>query len=166
MGEVAGYHIIINEGSGFHELAAVSPSDSTLTVNYASFMYNITGEYLCFIAGASETGNPYGVAGETSSVSVCTEIIENITVPNAFTPNDDLVNDFFKPFLSFTPIDYYLIITDRKNTTLFESHDWMEVWDGKKKGESLAQGVYLWYLNVKTASGKLIKRSGTVTIIK
>lgn len=166
LGEVSDYHLFINEGVGFHEFGTVPPSDSSLTINYASIMYNITNEYLCFKVGAYETGNPYGINGETHSVSVCTEIIEKITVPNTFTPNDDLVNDFFKPVLSFTPADYYLIITNRKNATLFESHDWMAGWDGKQKGESAAQGVYLWYLRVKTPSGKLMTRSGTVTIIK
>jgi gliding motility-associated-like protein len=166
LGEVAEYNIMANYGSGNIELATVSSSDSAYSVSYASFMYDIKGNNICFILGASETGNPYGITGETFSAPVCSEIIENITVPNAFTPNNDLMNDFFKPVLSFTPSEYHLVITDRQNTNLFDSNDYTEVWEGKKNGEYLPQGVYLWFLKVKTPSGKQITRSGTVTIIK
>ncbi len=166
LGEVSGYKIYINTGNGFHEESSVPPSDTVYTINYQSVMYEITGSNLCFYISAFEADNPYGISGETGSAAICTEIIENITVPNAFTPNNDLTNDFFKPILSFTPADYHLIITDRKNNILFESRDHLAEWDGKRNGESLAQGVYLWFLKVKTPSGKQITRTGTVTIIK
>jgi hypothetical protein len=42
----------------------------------------------------------------------------------------------------------------------------MAQWDGKNKGNSLPDGVYLWFLKVKTPSGKLLIKSGTVTIMK
>jgi len=166
LGEVSGYKVYINTGNGFHEESLIQPGDTSYAFNYASVMYDITGNSLCFYIGASETSNPHGAAGITSSVAVCAETIENITVPNAFTPNNDLINDFFKPVLSFTPSDYYLVITDRHNNTLFESHDYTAQWDGKNNGYPLPEGVYLWFLKVKTPSGKRVTKSGTVTIIK
>ena len=166
LGEVSGYKVYINTGNGFHEESLVQSADTSYSLNYSSVMYDLTGNNLCFYISASETNNPYGITGITVSAPVCTETIENITVPNAFTPNNDLINDFFKPVLSFTPVDYYLVITDRHNNTLFESHDYMAQWDGKNKGSSLPDGVYLWFLKVKTPSGKLLIKSGTVTIMK
>ena len=166
LGKVSGYKIYVNTGNGFHEESFVQSGDTSYTLNYSSLMYDITGNNLCFYLGASETANPYGITGVTGSVPVCTEIIENITVPNAFTPNNDLINDFFKPVLSFTPEEYHLVITDRHNNILFESHDHMAQWDGKNNGSSLPDGVYLWFLKVKTPSGNQITKSGTVTIIK
>jgi gliding motility-associated-like protein len=156
----------MDTGSGFHEESTVSPADTVCTLDYSSVMYDMNGSNLCFYISAFETANPYGIAGETVSSRICTDIIENITVPNAFTPNNDLTNDLFRPVLSFTPADYHLVITDRKNKILFESQDHMAEWDGKMNGESLPQGVYLWFLKIKTPSGKQMSKSGTVAIIR
>jgi gliding motility-associated-like protein len=165
-GDISGYKVYIDKGNGFHEFSFVLPADTVLLIDYSSVMYDITDGKLCFYIAASEIANPHSINGETGSVAVCTDIIENITLPNAFTPNNDLINDFFKPVLSFTPVDYHLVVTDRNNNILFESRDQLAEWDGKKNGESLPQGIYLWFLNVKTPSGKQLTRSGTVTIIK
>ncbi|MBA4321252.1 MAG: hypothetical protein C0408_00395 [Odoribacter sp.] len=165
-GQVSGYQVYINTGNGFHEEASLPPVDSAYILNYSSVMYDITGSNLCFYISASETNNPQNISGVSSSAIICTEISENISVPNAFTPNNDLINDLFKPVLSFTPVDYHLVITDKLNNILFESNDEMEAWNGRRKGDSLPQGVYLWFLKLKTPSGRQITRSGTVTIIK
>jgi gliding motility-associated-like protein len=166
LGSVSEYKIYINEGTGFRSLTTVSPLDSIYIFNYESFMYDISGKNICFYVSASETGDPHGIAGETVSSVTCTETIENITVPNAFTPNNDLRNDLFRPVLSFTPAEYHLVITDRKNSILFESKEYMTEWDGKKNGMPMPEGVYLWYLRLKTPSGKQVTKTGTVTIIR
>lgn len=166
LGVVSGYTVYINEGGGFHYLTTVSPSDSVYQFNYETFMYNLTGGIICFSVGAAETGNPHGISGVTISSITCSETIEIITAPNTFTPNDDLTNDLFRPVLSFTPVDYHIIVTDKNNNILFESRDFMKEWDGKKSGAPLPQGVYLWYLKLKTPTGKLVNRTGTVTIIR
>jgi gliding motility-associated-like protein len=166
LGEVSGYKVFVDKGNGFGEFSFIPPSDSLLLINYSSVMYSITGGKICFRVDALETANPHGVNGETASSPVCTDIIENIFIPNAFTPDDDLTNDYFRPVLSFTPVEYHLVITDRNNNILFNSRDHLEEWDGKVNGERLTRGVCLWFLNVKTPSGKLIARTGTVTIIK
>ena len=75
------------------------------------------------ISSASEISNPYGISGESISSEICTYPTEIITVPNVFTPNNDLENDLFKPVLSFTPLDYHLIISDRHSKVLFETRD-------------------------------------------
>jgi gliding motility-associated-like protein len=166
LGDVLYYKVFMDTGSGFREEASLSSSDTSYTINYSSIMYKITMNNICLFIGAFEKNNPHGISGEAASSRICTDIIENITVPNTFTPNNDLKNDFFKPILSFSALEYHLVITDRRNKILFESHDQMEEWDGKLKGESLPDGVYLWFLNVKTPSGKVTTKTGTVTIIK
>jgi gliding motility-associated-like protein len=92
-------------------------------------------------------------------------VTEVITVPNAFTPDNNSVNDHFKPVLSFTPIDYKLIITDLRRRTVFETNDFNSEWDGTSGGNPLPAGIYLWYINLMTPSGRKITRTGTVTIL-
>ena len=128
-------------------------------------MFEVTGKNICFYLSASEASNPYGITGQSLSSVVCIVPSETITVPNVFTPNNDLIDDFFKPVLSFTPVDYHLVISNRQGKILFESRDYNEAWDGKLKGNPQPQGVCLWFLKVTTPSGKRISKTGTLTII-
>jgi hypothetical protein len=59
-----------------------------------------------------------------------------------------------------------MIITDRQNNIIFETSNHFDKWDGSKSGSSLPPDVYLWYLSVRSPSGKSYRKSGTVTIIK
>jgi gliding motility-associated-like protein len=165
MGTVSLYRLFINTGKGFEEKVVLQPTDTVLTLGYEEIMYEVTGNEVCFYISASETSNPYGVIGQSLSSRICTVPTEIITVPNVFTPNNDLVNDFFRPVLSFTPLDYHLVISDRKGNILFETRDKSAVWDGSQNGNPHPQGVCLWFLKVTTPSGKSISKTGTLTII-
>jgi hypothetical protein len=68
--------------------------------------------------------------------------------------------------LTFTPSDYRLVIRSRQGKTLFETNDFMASWDGSDNGNPVPEGVYLWFLKIKTPEGKSISRSGTVTVVK
>jgi gliding motility-associated-like protein len=146
-------------------MEVLSPSDTLYTLSYSDLMYQTSGKEICFIVEANEIANIHGIAGKSSSAPVCTEVTEIVTLPNAFTPNGDLLNDLFIPVISFTPVEYLLIITDIKNNRLFESESHSEAWDGRSKGVPQPQGVYLYYLRVMAPSGKVIKKTGTVTIL-
>ncbi len=164
-GIVSGYNIFVDTGKGFEEKVSVSASDSVYSMDYKQLMFDVTGNKVCFYITTSELSNPYGLQGESKSSEICSSPVEIITVPNVFTPNNDLENDLFKPVLTFTPSDYHLIISDRQGTVLFESRDYLEEWDGSKNGSPQPQGVYLWTLKLTTPSGKSISRTGTITII-
>ena len=165
LGDIAGYKIFVSTGSGFYEKASAGSEDSTFTLNYRDLMYEITGKEVCFKIKATEVSNPYGINGESTSTTACVNVTELITVPNTFTPDNNGVNDLFCPVLSFTPRSYQLIITDLQRRTVFESLDYTEKWDGTGNGKRLPEGVYLWFLKVRTPSGNTMTRTGSVTII-
>ncbi len=166
LGTVSSYKLYINTGKGFEEKSVFLPSDTSATLGYREIMYEVSGGKVCFFVKASESGNPHGIEGESNSSQVCTEPSEIITVPNVFTPDNDLANDLFRPVFSFTPLDYHLVIGDRNGYVLFESKDYLEAWDGSQNGNVQPQGVYLWFLRVTTPSGKVVSKTGTVTIIR
>ena len=63
----------------------------------------------------------------SSSVNVHSNF--KLWVPNSFTPNNDGINDFFKPVVA--GVDYYeLIILDRWGEVVFRTSDVNESWDG------------------------------------
>lgn len=165
LGLISSYKLFINTGKGFEERNVIPASDTSLVLDYKQLMYEVSGNEICFYISASEVSNPHGIVGESNSSKVCTTPTEIITVPNVFTPNNDLDNDLFRPVLSFTPIEYHLIISDRRGNMLFETRDYLEDWDGSKNGNPEPQGVYLWFLQLTTPTGKVVTKTGTVTII-
>ncbi len=166
LGSVSEYRLFVDAGNGFQEKAVIGANDTLYDFDYKGIMYEVSGNKICMYIEASEISNPYGISGQSNSSVVCTDPIELITVPNLFTPNNDLVNDLFKPVLSFTPVNYHLIISDQHGYVLFETRDSNASWDGSKNGDPQPDGVCLWFLKVTTPSGKNLTRTGTVTIIR
>lgn len=165
-GSVASYRISMDTGNGFAQKDVITPSDTTYSIFIPGIMYNMTRGEVCFFVSASETGNPYGTAGESVSDTSCVSIEETVTVPNIFSPDGDGLNDLFRPVITFAPLSYQLLITDRQRKTLFETRDYNESWDGSAGRSSVSQGVYLWFLKITAPSGRIINRTGTVTVIK
>ncbi len=165
LGSVGSYKLFANTDGVLSERSVITPSDTALNISYSSLMYEVTGREVCFMIKAVESSNPYGDPGESQSQIVCTPVTEVITVPNIFTPDNNGLNDLFWPVLSFTPTSYQLIITDLQRKTVFETRNPAEKWDGTNNGNPMPEGVYLWYLNAGTPSGKSISKTGNVTII-
>ena len=93
-----------------------------------------------------------------------------IHAPNAFTPDDDGVNEVFLPMLKGAdPEDYSLAIFDRGGGAVFQSSTIGEAWTGgmENGGEILPSGVYVWRILVReryTSERKEI--FGHVTLIR
>jgi gliding motility-associated-like protein len=165
-GQNEGYTIFTDTGNGYEEQGFVPATDTSYVLKYRDIMYKVSGNNVCFYISTKETSNPHGIEGRSQSQILCTEPAEIITVPNLFTPDNDQVNDLFRPVISFTPSQYRLVITDRHGKILFESSGFYGSWDGTESGKPVPQGVYLWYLKTTTPSGKEISKTGTVTIIR
>ena len=71
-------------------------------------------------------------------------------VPNAFSPNGDGKNDYFR-VLATDVIDYYLVIYNRWGEKVFDSNDPSETWDGKYKGKYVQPGMYPYECTAKNA---------------
>jgi gliding motility-associated-like protein len=160
------HRIFLDTGKGFIEAGNTGLADTIFTVSIQEIMYSLVGGKVCFYVTTIESGNPYGITGESNSNRICSDIDEIVTVPNVFTPDGDLKNDLFRPVLTFTPADYRLVVSNRQGRTLFETNDFMDSWDGSDKGNPVPEGVYLWFLKIRTPAGKNISRTGTLTVVK
>lgn len=92
-----------------------------------------------------------------------------VHVPNAFTPNDDGINDVFVPVVDGTVLSYRFEIHDRWGELLFSSNKVGEGWDGGYAGSIVQDGVYVWSLTYRSESeeGKdQVKRMGHVTLLR
>jgi gliding motility-associated-like protein len=91
---------------------------------------------------------------------------EFIIFPSAFTPNNDNLNDIFKPSFSGIINNYSLKIYNRWGEELFQSNSISLGWDGTYKGKNQPLETYIWYCTYKDFRNeeKLIK--GNLTLIR
>lgn len=164
-GTISSYKVFMNTGSKMEERFTVTPPDTAFSLSYSGIMYEITGPEICFLIKAYEGINPFTESGESRSQTVCIPVTERITVPNTILPSGNTINSWFSPVLSFTPLNYHLIITDIRRNMVFDTRNYLEKWNGTKNGDPLPQGAYLWFLEIRSPSGKNISKTGTVSIL-
>lgn len=90
-------------------------------------------------------------------------------IPNAFTPNQDGLNDLFKPIYHCDIESYSLRIFNRWGDLIYETNDPTEAWDGRYKGRIVKQDIYNYLLSYKPImsgvfSGE-VHRSGKVSVL-
>lgn len=90
----------------------------------------------------------------------------NLIMPNAFTPNDDGINDFFGPeYIGLKNLE--LSIYDTWGSLIYsESGDVIRGWNGKIKGEQAENGNYYYVFRARTIFNEAIEKKGAFTYIK
>lgn len=72
-----------------------------------------------------------------------------IYVPNVFSPNNDGINDEFRPLSPCELLDYELTVFDRWGQMAFHSVNAGESWDGSGKGRPMERGTYVYILQYR-----------------
>lgn len=113
----------------------------------------------CYII---EAVNAYGCKAKDE---VCIEVTLNsgVYIPNAFSPNDDGLNDIFYVF-GYSISDVTMDIFDRWGEKLFSSADQKLGWNGSYKGTPCKNDVYVYKVSYKGLDGKKQYKTGHVTI--
>lgn len=96
----------------------------------------------------------------------CTE--DKIIVPNAFSPNGDLINDYFEvidPELLIAEMD--IIIYNRLGQKVFSTSNLNFKWDGYFNGALQPSSVFDYYLKAKcTVGNQSFNSKGNITLIR
>ncbi len=117
-------------------------------------------------------GGSYAVSLLISDVNTCTDTLsQNLLVclppilPTAFSPNGDGKNDVFRvrggPFNAIV-----FNVYNNWGELIFQTDDVSIGWDGTYKGNDSPLGVYTWTFEIEIIGGKIIKKSGDVTLIR
>jgi gliding motility-associated-like protein len=111
----------------------------------------------------------------TDSVNQCDVIdIYNITVtkdhiltlPNAFTPNGDGLNDDITIFKNAGILDFhYLKIFNRYGKLVFQTTDIIKGWNGKIGDQLQALDSYFWTAEFVTKENKVVQNTGTFLLL-
>jgi gliding motility-associated-like protein len=106
--------------------------------------------------------------GCVSQDSVTIDVLEiaEIFIPNAFSPNNDDIND--ELLVINTGIAELAIyeIYNRWGKLLFSTNDVNTGWDGTYNGKEQDVGTYVYLVKVNLLSGKSLFKSGNVTLVR
>ena len=113
----------------------------------------------------------YAQDGCTDSVVqlVCVKDQLIIYVPNAFTPDVDVLNEVFLPILTagYKPGTYQFEIYNRWGERIFSTEDKDEGWDGTYLGNNAQIGTYTYTIRFKDSqTNKVYNYAGRVTLIR
>jgi len=92
--------------------------------------------------------------------------IDELWIENAFTPNNDQLNDVFKPTAIDGAKDYRLRIFNRWGEQIFNSNDVRYGWDGSFNGEPVQDGVYIFTVEFRYPDGNRYNAKGNVTLVR
>ena len=147
-------------------LAADGTVLSTVAVNGTSYT-DLTPptdhqvlRYRLQIGGA---GLPLGTFSYSNSASVTRQ--PTLTIPTAFTPNGDGLNDVLEVKGRYLR-NYTFVVVDRNGQEVFRGTQRNEAWDGSIRGHAPVPGAYVWRFQQENEDGKSFIATGSVTILK
>jgi len=101
----------------------------------------------------------------TDSVTVHVTYVEEVGVPNAFSPNGDGVNDIlYVDGAGFASIEFK--IYNRYGQLVFQTTDQSIGWDGTFNGKRLNPGTFAYFLDYTFQGSDGGVQSGNITLIK
>lgn len=126
--------------------------------NSSDFLIENYGTY------SVEVMNEWGCLGR-DSITFSTNCSTELYVPNAFSPNEDGENDFFKVY-GIEVVNFNLKIFDRWGAFVFESSNIEYGWNGIFKGKRKANGVYVYLIDATFLDGTTIQKKGDFTLMR
>jgi gliding motility-associated-like protein len=114
----------------------------------------------------SVTGTDANGCKNADSVKVTVAKQNIFFVPNAFSPNNDGVNDLFQPKIYCGLTMKLFSIYNRYGERVYLSSNNAEGWDGTYGNQGADAGAYFWYIEGKDEFGGTFVKKGDVTLIR
>ena len=147
-----------------------SPTDLAAPEGFDAYLWN-TGSTDRVYRTAEQGGYKVTVTDEfgcKGSDSIYVTVDENalpneLYIPNAFTPNNDGLNELFPYQESILQPGYYISIYSRWGEKIFDSRDGNgQNWDGTYKGKKVPIETFIYYVNYRGCDGNKRVRKGTI----
>lgn len=89
-----------------------------------------------------------------------------LILPNAFSPNNDGLNDEFRPLHPCNMTEYRMQIFDRYGKIVFVSSDFGKGWNGTYNGMPAETGTFVWAASYRDSETKTMQfRKGFVIVV-
>jgi len=89
-----------------------------------------------------------------------------VSVPNAFSPDNNGINDRFHPVITGVSIIDHFEIFNRFGQKVYSSQGIGQGWDGTFNGSPQPIGVYVWFIKGTDYLGNIHSEKGTVVLIR
>jgi len=113
--------------------------------------------------------NASGCISERTMTFPVNNIEYEIEFPNIFSPNGDMINDFFKPEITtITNTDYTIETFDvynRWGNLIYQNSD-ERGWDGRYNNEAAPADVYAYFIQVDIGGCFTESKKGNITIVR
>lgn len=124
-------------------------------------VYADTGTYKVVQVVKNESG-----CADTLRFEVTIKPEFRLWIPNSFSPNRDLNNEFFK-VVAIGISDFSIEIFDRWGQLIYESKDVNKGWDGTiSHGKEAMDGLYNYRIQCKNPKAELVERRGILVLIR
>jgi len=146
--------------SGFVNNDGPSNLTTLPLVSTTANMFSLPGSYPITASGAASSNYNFTYL---PGVLTITPGFQNLTIPNAFTPNGDGINDTWNIKYLDTFPNCTVQVFNRYGQSLYFSKGYPIPWDGRYKGANLPDGTYYYIIKQQAVS---YVYSGYVSIIR
>ena len=108
--------------------------------------------------------DPNGCTDGIAEVSA-TALMDDVFMPNAFTPNGDNLNDVFR-LEGLVVKSMQLRVFNQWGELIFETTDQSKGWDGTYKGKLQPSGVYMYVCSMVLVDGSKLVKKGSVNLVR
>ncbi|MDR2979397.1 MAG: gliding motility-associated C-terminal domain-containing protein [Bacteroidales bacterium] len=99
-------------------------------------------------------------------VSSDREEVPDLSIPDAFSPNADGLNDEFGVVANRPITDFNMMVYDRTGQQLFQTRDINAGWNGEYKGQLLPTNSYLYIISYKNSGGENKIQKGMLILVR
>lgn len=157
----------------FFELIRVPPSSDTMLIlnsiletaftDTLEQIENLDGNVCYYVKYTESNQNSYNISGQSISNLSCTKFAPRVFIPNAFSPDQDGINDIFLPVVNYVDQNQFdLKIYNRIGNLIFQSANPNVGWDG----QSHETGVYFYQLFLTNSFGDLVEYTGKIILLR
>ena len=132
-----------------------------------SKMRTIKTILLSFMTLIALSAHAQDVADNDSMASDSTVVLTStLIMPNAFSPNNDKINDVYMVKSYQNIVEFHAYIFNRWGQKLYEWTDLEGGWDGTYRGNDVKQGTYFVLVKAKGADGQTYNIRKDVNLLR
>lgn len=145
----------------------LSSANTALTAGNAAHSFASTGTYAITAIATLNCGIDTVLL--SISIDSCNEVDAEpfaVTLPTAFSPNGDGVNEEFRVLSAYPLNRCVLKVYNRWGECVYEGNEIGDGWDGTYKGQASPLGVYVYTADIVLTDGKSKYIAGSVTLVR